>query len=345
MIAFVEHAGGEPDRLSLEALALARGVASTLGVSLDAVLLGTGAEAAASRLGTYGVGLAHVAAAATFDDYAPAAWAAAIRHVIDARAPAAVVAAGSERGNEVLAHVAARARLPMAANVIEVTPGGGAASGAATGSSTDAATRWAGGWSLVRQRWAGSLLEDAVLVAPVHLMTVAPHAVAVDPAATNAPAPTVSAFEPAIAPADLVARVVGREARASAGVALTDARVVVGGGRGVGSAEGFAKLQVLADQLGGAVGGSRVVTSLGWRPHADQIGQTGLRIAPDLYIACGISGAIQHIVGCKAAKRILAINTDQDSPIMAVADYAVIGDLNVVVPAISAEIERRTTAG
>jgi electron transfer flavoprotein alpha subunit len=109
----------------------------------------------------------------------------------------------------------------------------------------------------------------------------------------------------------------------------------------VGSAGGFSQLEELAGLLGGAVGGSRVVTNLGWRPHADQIGQTGLRIAPDLYIAAGISGAIQHIVGCKAAKRILAINTDPDAPIMAVADYAVIGDLNQVVPAIADEIRRR----
>jgi electron transfer flavoprotein alpha subunit len=134
---------------------------------------------------------------------------------------------------------------------------------------------------------------------------------------------------------------VSREARTSSGMSLGDAKVVVGGGRGVGSAAGFEQLEHLAGLLGGAVGGSRVVTSLGWRPHSDQIGQTGLRIAPDLYIACGISGAIQHIVGCKAAKRILAINTDPESPIMAVADFAVIGDLGSVVPAISAEIERR----
>ena len=124
-------------------------------------------------------------------------------------------------------------------------------------------------------------------------------------------------------------------------ISLTDAKVVVGGGRGVGSAEGFGELEELAGLLGGAVGGSRVVTSAGWRPHSDQIGQTGLRIAPDLYIACGISGAIQHIVGCKAAKRILAINTDPNAPIMAAADYAVIGDLHQVVPAIIAEIRRR----
>jgi len=114
----------------------------------------------------------------------------------------------------------------------------------------------------------------------------------------------------------------------------------------VGSGEGFADLEELAGLLGGAVGGSRVVTSAGWRPHADQIGQTGLRIAPDIYIACGISGAIQHIVGCKAAKHILAINTDPDAPIMGVADYAVIGDLHAVLPAISAELRQRgVTAG
>jgi electron transfer flavoprotein alpha subunit len=262
-----------------------------------------------------------VAPDARFDDYAPAAWAAALRDVIGVRAPAAVVAAGSERGNEVLAHVAARLGLPMSANTIEVTGGDS--------------------WQLVRQRWAGSLLEDATLDAPVRLLTVAPHAVAIDPMDASAPAPTITRFEPELDPADLVARVVSREAKASAGVSLTDAKVVVGGGRGVGSAEGFARLEELAGLLGGAVGGSRVVTSLGWRPHSDQIGQTGLRIAPDLYIACGISGAIQHIVGCKAAKRILAINNDPESPIMAVADYAVIGDLSTVVPAITAEIERR----
>jgi electron transfer flavoprotein alpha subunit len=320
VVAFVEHVGGEPDRLSLEALALAGGLAKQLGAPLDAIVLGSDA-ATVSRLGRYGVGLAHVATDARFDDYAPAAWGAAIREVIGVRKPAAVVAAGSDRGNEVMAHVAARLGLPMSANTIEVTPGDS--------------------WQLVRQRWAGSLLEDATLDAPVRLLTVAPHAVAAEAVNAAAPAPTISRFEPELEPADLVARVVSREAKASAGVSLGDAKVVVGGGRGVGSADGFAKLEELASQLGGAVGGSRVVTSLGWRPHSDQIGQTGLRIAPDLYIACGISGAIQHIVGCKAAKRILAINTDPESPIMAVADYAVIGDLSTIVPAISAEIERR----
>jgi electron transfer flavoprotein alpha subunit len=114
----------------------------------------------------------------------------------------------------------------------------------------------------------------------------------------------------------------------------------VGGGRGLGGPEAFGILDELAGLLGGAVGVSRVATSAGWRPHSQQIGQTGLRIAPDLYIACGISGAIQHIVGCRAAKRILVINKDAEAPIMSRAAYAVIGDLHTVVPAISAEIRR-----
>ena len=116
--------------------------------------------------------------------------------------------------------------------------------------------------------------------------------------------------------------------------------MVVGGGRGVGSAEGFGALEELAELLGGIVGCSRAVTSAGWRPHSDQIGQTGVRIAPDLYIACGISGATQHIVGCKGAKHILVINTDADAPIFSRADYAVIGDVRQVVPALVAEIRK-----
>ena len=123
------------------------------------------------------------------------------------------------------------------------------------------------------------------------------------------------------------------------GVTLATAPVVVGGGRGVGSAEGFAALEELARRLGGVVGCSRAVTNNGWRPHADQVGQTGTRIAPQLYIACGISGAIQHWVGAKAAKHILAINTDPQANMVVKADHAVIGDLHDVVPAIVAALD------
>ncbi len=127
----------------------------------------------------------------------------------------------------------------------------------------------------------------------------------------------------------------------AAGVTLATAPVVVGGGRGVGSPEGFAPLEELAGLLGGVVGCSRAVTNNGWRNHTDQVGQTGTRIAPDVYFACGISGAIQHWVGAMASKKILAINTDHEANMVTKADYAVIGDLHQVVPAITAEIRRR----
>ena len=324
VLVFVEHAAGEVDRLSREALILAGRVAASAGGQVEAVLFGSGADGALATLGGAGVATAHLVDDDRLDAYAPQAWASAIAGLIAARSPAAVIAGGSDRGQEVLAHVAARTGRPMVANVVEVAPGEP--------------------WRLTRQRWAGSLLEDAELTTDVALMTVAPHVIAVDDAGAAAAAgssPVVARFAPEVIDRDLLGRVTGREAPAAGGISLTDAKVVVGGGRGVGSAEGFGELEELAALLGGAVGGSRVVTSAGWRPHSDQIGQTGLRIAPDLYIACGISGAIQHIVGCKAAKRILAINTDPDSPIMAAADYAVIGDLHQVVPAISAEIRRR----
>jgi electron transfer flavoprotein alpha subunit len=322
VLVFVERFGATADRLSLETLTVARDLASRLGAPLEAVVVGSDAAAVALALGAHGVTTAHVAADARLDAYAPAAWAAAFRAAIEGRSAAAAIVAGSERGNEVLAHVAARTALPMAANVLSIEPGTS--------------------WRLVRQRWAGSLLEDAALDAPVRLISVAPHAAGATTVGSALAVVAPLAIE--LAPADLAVRVVGTEAKEGGGISLTDAKVVVGGGRGVGSADGFGRLEELAGLLGGAVGGSRVVTSLGWRPHADQIGQTGLRIAPDLYIACGISGAIQHIVGCKSAKRILAINTDPESPIMAVADYAVIGDLGQIVPAISAEIRRRRGA-
>jgi electron transfer flavoprotein alpha subunit len=321
ILALVEHADGRPDRLSLEMLGLAGRLGAGTGEAVQAVVIGPGAGDAAGHLAGRGVAFAHVVEDQRLEAFAPVAWAATLAQLLAAHNPSIVMAAGSDRGNEVMAHLAARTGLAMAANCTDVEPGEP--------------------FRLTRQRWAGSLLEDAVLAGPTRLLTVAPHAVALEEAAGSA-APEIQAFAPELTEDDLRVAVARRLEPDRSGISLTDARVVVGGGRGVGSAEAFSELEELAALLGGAVGVSRVVTSSGWRPHAQQIGQTGLRIAPDLYIACGISGAIQHIVGAKAAKRILVINTDPDAPIMAVADYAVIGNLHEVVPAISAEIRRVT---
>jgi electron transfer flavoprotein alpha subunit len=239
--------------------------------------------------------------------YAPAGWAAAIA---EAAGGDDIVGPGSDRGNEVLAHVSAQLDLPFAANVSEVR-----------------------GDELTRIRWGGTLLEEARLHADRKLLTAAPFAFA--PAAGEQPVTVLTPL-----PGNGV-QVVDHVAPDTGGkVSLADAKVVVSGGRGVGSAEGFAILEELAGLLDAAVGCSRVVTSAGWRPHSDQVGQTGTKVSPDLYIACGISGATQHIAGCKGAKALLAINADREATIFAHADYAVIGDLHEIVPAITAELRK-----
>jgi electron transfer flavoprotein alpha subunit len=186
-------------------------------------------------------------------------------------------------------------------------------------------------------RWGGTLLEEARIDSELKLLTAAPFAFrpCVDPAPAR-----VETFVPDLAPADTAVRVVETVGASTGGISLADAKVVVSGGRGVGSSEGFAILEELAALLEGAVGCSRVVTSAGWRPHADQVGQTGTKVSPDLYIACGISGATQHIAGCKGAKKLLAINDDPEATIFAHADYAVIGNLHEIVPAITAELRK-----
>ncbi len=239
--------------------------------------------------------------------YAPSGFAAAI---VEAAGDADVVGPGSDRGNEVLAHIAAQLDLPFAANVTDVR-----------------------GDELTRIRWGGTLLEESRLHAPRRLLTAAPFAFAPADAAED-----VAVLSPAAGNGVVVVDHVAPDTGGK--VSLADAKVVVSGVRGVGSAEGFAILEELAALLGAAVGCSRVVTSAGWRPHTDQVGQTGTKVSPDLYIACGISGATQHIAGCKGAKKLLAINADREATIFAHADYAVVGDLHEIVPAITAELRK-----
>jgi electron transfer flavoprotein alpha subunit len=312
------------DELSLQALTFARSFTQdapvqALAVSPPSSSEPQGISELASQVGEHGVATLHVAEHEVFGSYAPVAVAQAAVELAERLQPLAMVAAGSERGNEVLAHVGARRELPFAANCIAAVSGDPA--------------------RVTRLRWGGSLLEEADVHGSPTLLTVAPHAVAAEPAAAGEPA--VERFTPTLSDADQAVRVIERAtAETRGGVSLGEAKVVVSSGRGAGSAEGFGIIEELAGLLGGAVGCSRAVTMAGWRPHTDQVGQTGTKIAPDIYIACGISGATQHMAGCKGAKKILAVNTDPDAPILASADYAVIGDLHEVVPAVSAELRK-----
>jgi electron transfer flavoprotein alpha subunit len=273
-----------------------------------------------AELAAFGVARAWIVSAGP--GYAPAAWARGLAELAVTGGAAAVLAAATDRGAEVLAHLGAITGQPVAANCISarfVSPGRA---------------------ELTRHRWAGSLLEDATLDASLAVLTVAADGVPARPAGPVADV-AVQAFRPELADGDRLVRAV-ESAERSGGVSLATARVVVGGGRGVGGPDGFGVLEELAGLLGGTVGVSRVVTSQGWRPHQQQVGQTGTKIAPELYLACGISGAIQHMAGCQGAKHLVAVNTDPDAPIIARADYAVIGDLAQVLPALVAAIRARS---
>jgi electron transfer flavoprotein alpha subunit len=314
---------GEAVEVSREALTFARSLsAEGGGVPVDAVVVGDPPPDLVATLAAYGVRTVHALTGEAYASYAGAAWAAGVQEV---RGSAVVVlAAGTPRGNEVMAHVAAREGVAMAANVLSF---GGLAP-----------------FVVTRQVVGGAALEEMRLSDRPAVFTVAGHAVEAAAAETPGPAEVV-VRAPVVAEADLVARVVSSEPPApDLSGSLTSARVVVGAGRGAGSADGFADLVELTELVGGSLGVSRVVTSLGWRPHHEQVGQTGSRISPELYIPCGISGAIQHWAGCSTAKNILAINTDADAPMVTKATYAVIGDLHEVVPAINAEIRRRRGA-
>jgi electron transfer flavoprotein alpha subunit len=315
---------GHAVEVSREAVTFARSLSEAGGgVPVDAVVVGDPGNALVAELASYGVRTVHALTGEAFASYAAAAWASGIQSVRGSSV--VVMAAGTPRGNEVMAHLAAREGVAMAANVLSF-------SGLAP-------------FVVTRQVVGGAALEEMRLAERPAVFTVAGHAVEATPAAAAGPADVVT-HEPAIADADLVARVVSsEEPEPDLSGDLKSARVVVGAGRGAGSADGFAELLELTELVGGALGVSRVVTSLGWRPHHEQVGQTGSRISPDLYIPCGISGAIQHWAGCSTAKHILAINSDPDAPMVTKASHAVIGDLHEIVPAINAEIRRRRGSG
>jgi len=310
-LVLVEHVDGIATDVSLQALTLA----AALGGETHALVIGPGGAEAAANIPA---AVVHVAEHDALGAFAPDAWASILCATADRIGATAIVAPGSGHATDAMARAAARLGEPLAANCTSVTLGDPLL--------------------LTRVRWGGSLLEEARLQAGRALLTVAPHAVA---AAEPGSPGSVESFTPELADADLVVRVRDRVAPPAGGVSLSDAKVVVTGGRGVGSAEGFAVVEELAGLLGGAVGCSRAVTMSGWRPHTDQVGQTGNKIAPEIYIACGVSGATQHIAGAKGAKKILAVNTDPEAPIMSIADYAVVGDLHEVLPAVSAELRRR----
>lgn len=320
LLVILEHQAGELAEASREALTFGRILAAKIDTDMHAALIGSDSDDLVEEAGSFGAKVVHIAVHDDLTDYGPDAHGSVVVQLVEALQPVAVMACGSDRGNEVMAQAAARLDVPFVANCLDITPGSQ--------------------WESTRVQWGGSLLEDITLDTEMPLISCGFHVVAAEPVEGGGGPPNVEEFDIALDEVDFVTMVRDRVVLA-AGVTLPTAPVVVGGGRGVGSAEGFESLEELAALLGGRVGCSRAVTNLGWRPHTDQVGQTGTRIAPEIYIASGISGAIQHWVGAMASKHILAINIDREANMVTKADWAVIADLHEVIPATTTEIHSR----
>jgi electron transfer flavoprotein alpha subunit len=308
----VTGSGAHP--AALELLTKAR----ELGGEVAAVALGPGATSAAEALGDHGATTVYASDDAVFDDHPGTAAAHVLAALIAEHGPDLVLFAGTYDGRDVAGRLQALTGSTLMANASDVL----------------------GPDRAVTEILGGTKIVEVALEGPSpRLVLVRPRSFAAEPSGGTATVITVSADVPADA---LGARVVERHEETASGPKLEEAKVVLAGGRGLGGPEPFALLDELASALGAAVGASRAAVDAGWVPYAYQVGQTGKTVKPEVYVAVGISGALQHVTGMKGAKRIVAINKDADAPIMAMADLGVVGDLFTIVPALTQEVRRRT---
>ena len=321
ILVVAEHRNGTLKKSAFELLTVARRLASARGGRVAAAVLGPGASKAASELQAWGADTILSAESAALAAYASLRWTRTLATAIESRKPAAVLMSVSSLSRDLGGRLAAR-------------------SGGVLASDCTALYAEGGGLSLVRPILAGRALLSATHAGAAPLIaTLRPNVFpAQKPAQPGAGAVELLAVEEI--PADL--RVVVREVLAGGGTRpeLTEAAIVVSGGRSLGSAEHFKIIFALADALGAAAGASRAAVDAGYAPHAMQVGQTGKTVSPVLYIACGISGAIQHLAGMRTSKYIVAINSDPNAPIFKLADYAIVGDLFQVVPALTEEFKK-----
>ncbi|MBX6356365.1 MAG: electron transfer flavoprotein subunit alpha/FixB family protein [Micromonosporaceae bacterium] len=314
VLVVVEQAGGAVKKVTLEMLTLAR----ELGTPAAVVLGAPGAAAAVvDKLAEYGAATVYAAEHEDLDGYLVAPKAAALADLVRQVSPAAVLLGSTQEGKEIAGRLAVKLDNGLLTDVTGL---------AADGTATQAI-------------FAGSTIVTSRVTRGLPLVTVRPNSLTPTPAPAEA---KVSAVEVAVDGSAKLARIVERVAEAKgARPELTEASVVVSGGRGVGSAENFKQVEELADLLGGAVGASRAAVDSGFYPHQFQVGQTGKTVSPQLYIALGISGAIQHRAGMQTSKVIVAVNKDPEAPIFELADFGVVGDLHKVVPQAAEEIRKR----
>jgi len=311
-----EQRDGAFRKVSFEIASAARKLADELGDEVCAVVLGAGVEGIAPELGKYGVDKIYLADDAAFEKYTTDAYAQAVTKVVKENDPAILLLAASVEGKDLSSRLAGSLATGMASDCTELRIEGGKL-------------------IAIRPMYAGKTFAEVEVLGSPQMASLRPN---VFPIVENAKAGEVVKFDAALD--ELKTRVMEVQKDASGRVELTEATVIVSGGRGMKGPEGYQILEELADLLGAAVGASRAAVDAGWRPQVDQVGQTGKVVSPNLYVACGISGAIQHLAGMGSSKYIVAVNKDEEAPIFAKADYGIVDDLFKVVPEITAEVKK-----
>ncbi|MFD0906086.1 electron transfer flavoprotein subunit alpha/FixB family protein [Actinomadura sediminis] len=312
ILVLVDHVDGEVKKVTLELLTLA----NRLGEAA-AVWVGPGYENAKDRLAEYGAGKVYVAADEELTSYVVAPKAALLAQLVSEKSPAAVLVAATGEGKEVAGRLAVKTGSGVLTDVVDV----------------------ADGFVAEHSIFGGGVIAHAKVKTGTPIIAVRPNSIAPE---ANAATPAEEQVSVTLSDADKGAKIVEKVVQEKGERPdLTEAAIVVSGGRGVGGAENFSIIEGLADSLGAAVGASRAATDAGWYPHSFQVGQTGKTVSPQLYVAVGISGAIQHRAGMQTSKTIVAINKDPEAPIFELVDYGVVGDLFQVAPQLTEEINKR----
>ena len=313
ILTFAEHRDGKLRRSSLEVVSEARRLAGSLGATVSTVLVGPGSEALAAELASYGADEVRVFDDAALGSYATEAWAAVLGQAIADTKPAIVLVPFTSLGKDLAPRVAAKVGSGLASDCVRLEVKGGRLVGR-------------------RPVYAGKAYATVEWAGEPQMATLRPNVFSLGTKDPSRQAAVVKAT----APASARAKVTAVRATAQGKVQLTEAQIIVSGGRGLKGPENFHLVESLAEALGAAVGASRAVVDAGWVDHQLQVGQTGKTVSPSLYVACGISGAIQHLAGMSSSKVIVAINKDKDAPIFKVADYGIVGDVFEVLPKLTA---------
>jgi len=314
ILTYAEVREGKVRRPSLEAVSTARRLADSLGATVQSVLIGSGVAPLAAEVGSYGADRVHVFDDASLSAYATETWARALAQVIAQEKPAAVLVPYTAMGKDLAPRLAARAGAGLASDVVHLEVKDGR---------LEARRPVYAGKALATVRWEGE----------PQMATLRPNVFPLGTADASRKVETVKGAADLGTPR---ARVVSVQAGGAGKIELTEAQIIVSGGRGLKGPENFHLVEELATALGAAVGASRAVVDAGWVDHQYQVGQTGKTVSPTLYVAAGISGAIQHLAGMSSSKVIVAINKDADAPIFKVADYGVVGDVFEVLPKLTA---------